>query len=76
MPIDTVHIFTLNAAQCSLFFGMSKCQESKFLAVFDFLYSSSWPQKPQCRSGQKLISLVAKNKMTMFFHSENYLEFS
>ena len=73
--IDTVHIFSFNAAQCSLFWGMSKGQESKFLAVFDLLNSSSEPQKPQHKSGQKFISLGAKNKMTMFYHIKGCLDF-
>ena len=57
------------------FLGMSKGQESKFLAVFDLLYSSSGPQKPQHKSSHKFISLSAKNKMTMFYHINKYLDF-
>ena len=57
------------------FLGMSKDQESKFLAVFDLLYSSSGPQKSQHKSGQKSISLGAKNKMTMFYHIKRCLNF-
>ena len=54
---------------------MSKGQESKFLVVFDLLYSSSGPQKPQHKSSQKFISLGAKNKMTMFYHVKRCLDF-
>ena len=75
-PLDTVHIFSFNAAQCSLSLGMSKGQESKFSAVFDLLYDSSGPQKLQHKSGQKFISLGAKNKMTIFHHVKRYLDFS
>ena len=73
--LDTVHIFSFNSAQCSLFWGMYKGQEFKFLAVFDLLYSSSGPQKPQHKSGQKFIRLGAKNKMTMFYHVKRCLYF-
>ena len=52
---------------------MSKGQESKFLAIFDKLYSSSGPQKPGYENGH---SLGAKNKVPMFFHIERYLNFS
>ena len=74
--IDTIHIFNFNVAQCSLVLGMSQGQESNFLAVFDLLYSSSGPQKPQYKSGQKFISSGPKNKMTMFYHVKRYLDFS
>ena len=58
--LDTVHLFSFNAAQCSLFLGMSKGQESKFLAVFDLLYSSSGPQKLEHKGSHKFINLGAK----------------
>ena len=51
---------------------MSEGQESKFLAIFDKLYSSSGPQKPGYESGHKPISLGAKNKVPMFFHIERF----
>ena len=53
---------------------MSKGQQSKFLAAIDLLYSSSGPQKPQHKSGQKFISLGTKNKMTMFYHVKRCLD--
>ena len=59
--LDTGQVFSFKPAQSSLFWGMSKGQESKFLAIFDKLYSSSGPQKPGYESGHKWISLVAKN---------------
>ena len=68
--------FSFNAAQCLLFSGMSKGQDSNFLAVFDSLYSSSGPQKPQHKSGQKFTSLGAKNKVKMFYHFKRCLDFS
>ena len=40
---DTVHILSFNVAQCSLFLACLKVKKTKFLAVFDFLYSSSGP---------------------------------
>ena len=55
---------------------MYKRQESKFLAVFDLLNSSSGPQRPQQISGQKFICSGAKNKMTMFYHVKRHLDFS
>ena len=76
MTLDTGQVFSFKAAQSSLFWGMSKGQESKFLAIFDKLYSSSGPQKPGYESGHKSISLGAKNKVPMFFHIERYLDFS
>ena len=65
--LDKVHIYSFNAAQSLIFSGMSKGQESKFLAFFDLLYSSSGPQNPQHKSSQKFISLSAKNKITIFY---------
>ena len=62
--LDTGQVFSFKPAQSSLFWGMSKGQESKFLAIFDKLYSSSGPGH---ESGHKSISLGAKNKVPMFF---------
>ena len=58
--IDTGQVFSFNPAQSSLFLGMSKGQESKFLAIFDKLYGSSGPQKLGYESGHKSISLGCK----------------
>ena len=58
------------------FLDMSKSQESKFLAIFDKLYSSSGPEKLGYESGHKSISLGAKNKVPMFNDIERYLDFS
>ena len=44
--LDKGQVFSFKPSQSSLFLGMSEGQESKFLAVFDLLYSSSGPQKP------------------------------
>ena len=49
--IDTGQVFSFKQAQSSLFLGMSKGQESKFLAIFDKLYCSSGPQKLGYESG-------------------------
>ena len=46
VQLDTGQVFSFKPAQCSLFWGMSKGQESRFLAIFEKLYSSSGPQKP------------------------------
>ena len=45
--LDTGQVFSFKPAQCSLFWGMSRGQESRFLAIFEKLYSSSGPQKPR-----------------------------
>ena len=52
---------------------MSKGPESKSLAIFDKLYSSSGPQKPGYESGHKSKSLDVKNKVSIFFHIKRYL---
>ena len=51
--VDTGQVFSYKPAQSSLLWGMSKGQESKFLAIFDKLYSSSGPQKPGYESDHK-----------------------
>ena len=75
LPLDTGRIL-FQAGPMFTFYGMSKGQESKFLPIFDKLYSSSGPQKLKNKSNQKFISLGAKNKMNMFYHFKRCLDFS
>ena len=69
--IDTGQVFRINSAQCSLFFGMSKGQESRFSAIFDLLCSFSGPQKSQHKSRHKFLSLGDH----LFFASKDTLRF-
>ena len=66
--LDTVHIFSFNAAQCSLFLGMSKGQESKFLDVFLTYYQAEKGCKT--KSMEFLVSLGAKfDRKTIFIRN-------